>query len=781
MWSVAKQCARQFTILSLLIGAARAEQPGVSYVFPAGAQRGTTVDVRIGGFYLFDEAPIKFFDDQVTAPPSISRMPATLWFEGPRIAMPASQAKEDYPVDNSASFKVAEDATLGTHYWQVWTSQGIVPAQPFVVGDLPEIVEEEIDGEPVPVNVTLPLTINGRIFPREDVDLWRFQAKKGQDYTVEVLSARLGYPLDSRIEVLNSAGKTIAQNIDHFENDSFLRFRADADGAYTVRLHDSQFGGLQNYVYRLTITDRQVVDYVFPLGGQRGTTVDVALLGQALPERSHPIALSTDADTQQVVLPDGGRFTLEISDHPEYLESDFEVEIKPAISIPAVLNGQISEAGQRDEWAIQASQGQTVEFTLRASELGSQLDSFVELFDSDGKLLASNDDAAKGNTDSKFTYTFKADGIYLIAVSERFGSRGGENFSYRLTVNSPSREKRFTLSLPTSELTLAREQTAKLKVAAERFGGLDEEIQLEFQGLPDGVTVEGNTIAKGKTDADVTFKCDDKATIAIHGLRVLGTAVLNSEERDKAEAPEPKMVTATADWQGYEELKLAIAIATPFRLFGTFDTNYAHRGSTFSKRLFIERMGYDGPIEITMADRQIRHLQGVTGGKVIVPAGVKEYEYAIQLAPWMQPGRTARMVVCGSAIITDHDGTKHRVSHSSGAQNDQIICFVSPSLSSITSGIESMRFESGGHVEVPFTVNRGELSGDVKVEIVMPNHLKGVSAIPVSVSSKENNGVIQIRFADTGNIVVNAPVVLRATIRDEDGMHTAEDKIDLVR
>ena len=232
--------------------------------FQPAAQRGTTVDVRIGGFYLFDEAPIKFLDDQVTAPPSISRMPATLWFEGPRIAMPASQAKEDYPVDNSASFKVAEDATVGTHYWQVWTSQGIVPAQPFVVGDLPEIVEEEIDGEPVPVNVTLPLTINGRIFPREDVDLWRFQAKKGQDYTVEVLSARLGYPLDSRIEVLNSAGKTIAQNIDHFENDSFLRFRADADGAYTVRLHDSQFGGLQNYVYRLTITDRQVVDYVFP-------------------------------------------------------------------------------------------------------------------------------------------------------------------------------------------------------------------------------------------------------------------------------------------------------------------------------------------------------------------------------------------------------------------------------------------------------------------------------------------------------------------------------------
>ena len=45
-------------------------------------------------------------------------------------------------------------------------------------------------------------------------------------------------------------------------------------------------------------------------------------------------------------------------------------------------------------------------------------------------------------------------------------------------------------------------------------------------------------------------------------------------------------------------------------------------------------------------------------------------------------------------------------------------------------------------------------------------------------SSEENSGVIQIRFTDTENIVVNAPVVLRATIRDEDGMHTAEDKIE---
>ena len=139
------------------------------------------------------------------------------------------------------------------------------------------------------------------------------------------------------------------------------------------------------------------------------------------------------------------------------------------------------------------------------------------------------------------------------------------------------------------------------------------------------------------------------------------------------------------------------------------------------------------------------------------------------------------MVVCGSAIITDHDGTKHRVSHSSGAQNDQIICFISPSLSSVTSAIASVQFQPGGKQPLPFTINRGVLQGDVTVEIVMPHHLKGVSAIPVSVPAGQNDGLIEIQFADTGDIVLNAPIILRATIRNSQGTHLAEDKIDLVR
>src|SRR5262249_37280410 len=156
------------------------------------------------------------------------------------LPLPESQQAEDYPKDMAGEVRIAADADLGVRHWRLWTSQGGTTSKKFVIGDLPEIVEEEIDGEPIPVEVKLPVTINGRIFPRVDVDAWSFEARKGQTITCEVNAARLGSPLDSRLEVLDPHGKPVAENDDGRGADSFLRFTAAADGKYQVRIHDVQ-------------------------------------------------------------------------------------------------------------------------------------------------------------------------------------------------------------------------------------------------------------------------------------------------------------------------------------------------------------------------------------------------------------------------------------------------------------------------------------------------------------------------------------------------------------
>ena len=85
-----------------------------------------------------------------------------------------------------------------------------------VVGDLPEIVEQEPNNSLAQAeDVSFPVTINGHIGggakPGEasDEDYFRFHAAKGQRLTIDVEAARVGSPLDSVIEVLDAQGNAI--------------------------------------------------------------------------------------------------------------------------------------------------------------------------------------------------------------------------------------------------------------------------------------------------------------------------------------------------------------------------------------------------------------------------------------------------------------------------------------------------------------------------------------------------------------------------------------------
>ncbi len=185
-------------LLSVLIVAcaddrAMANPPVASYLFPAGGQRGTTVPIRVGGLFLYDRCGFEVLGTGIHSPSKIEKMP-TLFFEGPLLPLPDSQQAEDYPRDMAASLRISADAALGVRRARVWTAEGAASGLTFVVGELPEIIEDEIEGDPIPVSVKLPVTINGRIFPRQDVDIWSFSARKGQAITCEVNASRIRFP-----------------------------------------------------------------------------------------------------------------------------------------------------------------------------------------------------------------------------------------------------------------------------------------------------------------------------------------------------------------------------------------------------------------------------------------------------------------------------------------------------------------------------------------------------------------------------------------------------------
>ncbi len=82
-------------------------------------------------------------------------------------------------------------------------------------------------------SITLPVTINGKLLG--DHQDFRFHSRKGQKLILDVNANRLGSPLDSLLEVLDSAGKPIER----------ATIRCVLENSLTLRDHDSTGTGMR--------------------------------------------------------------------------------------------------------------------------------------------------------------------------------------------------------------------------------------------------------------------------------------------------------------------------------------------------------------------------------------------------------------------------------------------------------------------------------------------------------------------------------------------------------
>ncbi|HVX16341.1 MAG TPA: hypothetical protein VHC22_34465 [Pirellulales bacterium] len=755
-----------------------ADEPAISYIFPAGGQRGTHVEFRVGGLYLHEGADFEMLGPGVVPVARIAPT-NTVWFEGPLLPLAASQQKEDYPKDYAGHVDIAVDASLGVRAWRVATSQGATPSMKFVVGELPEMIEEEIDGAPVPVAVSLPVTINGRIFPREDVDDWTFTAKQGETIRAEVMSARLGLPLEARLVLYNAAGRPLAEDVGSLEGDPCLHAVIPADGNYRLRIHDVNFGGLQHYVYRLTLTSGPFVERVFPLGGRRGSTVQLEVVGQALPAAPVEMAIPTDAEEWHVArLPLVGGLSnpigLETDDLPESLEVEPNGATREAttVSPPAMCNGRIAAAGDRDVWAFQARRGEAFDLTVSAARLGSPLAAILVVEGADGKELARGEESPASRSDVRVRFTAPEDGCYFVCLTDRFASRGGPAFAYRLRIAPPG-EGDFRLTLSSDAVTLYRGGQAKVRVTAERTGNFGGAIDLAVEGLPVGVTTQSVQIAANQSQVEIPFAGGSK--IGATRLTVRGLATIGDRQVAHVATLPTRVGEAPVD-----SVLLAVSMPTPFEVQGQYDLAFAPRGTTLKRHYSLRRFTYDGPLTVRLADRQARHLQGVTGPLVTVPAGASECDYPVFLPPWMELGRTSRSVVMAVGVVVDSDGSQHTVSFTSQNQNEQIVALVGPGEMSVQASRTSLACLPNTQAELRVRIARGVAQRQpAKLELVLPPHVRGISAEPVIVPGDGDEGVLKICCGPEFG-PLNMPAKIRAIIERDDRPVVAETALDLV-
>ncbi|MGH9396941.1 MAG: hypothetical protein ACRD18_08855 [Terriglobia bacterium] len=159
------------------------------------------------------------------------------------------------------------------------------------VTDEPEIAENESNDEPTEAQpITLPVVINGRIdahgksgaSSQGGQGYFRFTARKGERMTIAVAASRLGSPLDSVIEVLDSQGRPVPRALVRCLNETSLTL-ADRDSrtqgyrlVSRTGFHDNDYLMVGDELNQIQlIPDQPDADIILKgFGGQR-----IALLG----------------------------------------------------------------------------------------------------------------------------------------------------------------------------------------------------------------------------------------------------------------------------------------------------------------------------------------------------------------------------------------------------------------------------------------------------------------------------------------------------------------------
>lgn len=494
-------------LISLFPPTASAVPPTVDYFFPAGGQRGTTVEVTAGGTF--------------------SSWPVKVHVEGKGLAVQPGKASGKVVVT------IAADAVPGTHWIRLYNEEGASLARPFLVGTLPEVLEIEPNDDPKKPQLLdkSRVVVNGRLGAPGDVDTFALKLSRGQTLVASLEANRtLRSPMDGIIQVLSEDGFVLDHNNDFHNLDPQLAFVVPKDATYLVRVFafpsmpdtTIRFAGGDKFVYRLTLTTGGFVDYPFPLAVSRSSPGQVDLVGWNL---AGPLSKA-----QVQAAPGLDKITLF---HPE-LANPWEValtshsvaqgtaatnpNLPQRVMTPITISGRLDKAGGSHYYRFDGQKGKKIACRIEARTLGFPLDPVLRLTDSTGNQLAQVQAAALGS-DPVLDFTFPHDGLFDLQVRDLHGD-GGPRHVYRLHCAPP--EPDFGLKLSADHFVVRPGTPLDIPVTLERSYGFSQEVDIQVTGLPKAVTA--TTLPAAAMGKPLTLRLTAAAISFSGPIRIIGRA-----------------------------------------------------------------------------------------------------------------------------------------------------------------------------------------------------------------------------------------------------------------
>lgn len=199
----------------------------------------------------------------------------------------------------TAELTIAPDAQIGTREIRIVGKNGSSTAWPFEITDVPDTIETEANNDTESANVIqLPIIVNGVINSGGDEDFYSFEGLKGERCVFNVKAYRYNNLsqqfFNPTIALYDSQGTELARSNGFFSLDPLIDHTLPDDGTYFLRIKDLLYRGNPDSVYRLIIGVVPYNTYIYPTGGKIGTKIQTTIGGENLPETQLEIDLPSD-------------------------------------------------------------------------------------------------------------------------------------------------------------------------------------------------------------------------------------------------------------------------------------------------------------------------------------------------------------------------------------------------------------------------------------------------------------------------------------------------------
>ncbi|MCA9188384.1 MAG: PPC domain-containing protein [Planctomycetales bacterium] len=240
--------ASVFAILGLLTAAipTAADAPKLTFLQPAGGQRGTEVTVTCHGEFPW---------------------PVQVDMEGVHVGTLEEKGK--------LKLQIPQNLNQDRAWIRLYNDEGASERVPFLIGNLADVSEQEPNDalEQAQQLERQTSTVNGLLEKNGDSDAFAVECQAGQVLIAALeANAALGSPMDAILQIVSREGNILAENHDCVGLDPRVVYEVTESGTYYVRLFafaanpntSIRYHGGDDYVYRLTITTGPFISHVTP-------------------------------------------------------------------------------------------------------------------------------------------------------------------------------------------------------------------------------------------------------------------------------------------------------------------------------------------------------------------------------------------------------------------------------------------------------------------------------------------------------------------------------------